>query len=302
MMDSIKSRKWRLPASRLLPPIVLLLLFFLSLLATESEAAKMLKKPGCNQSEMIRVDRIVARLLPFGPKGRLMPTNDTQLTRFCNESRNLTLSAEDFFVRCFPRDIQPTSKLAMYPPKRTVQQFCGTSNKVASKIGLPSKKLSKRVAKMLKVTPCVNKHLRKNDTCVRRFISQLKTITVTVNDERLKLPYFCCSALTVFHCLEDMLDQKACSRANKEVILDFMATTSDDFFGLACGEYSDASSDKCNSLKPLNSTLLNTIASGKNKAKRAKQQKTGTNAKSVAEMNFITPLFLVIDLLSNLGG
>ncbi|KAH9387981.1 hypothetical protein TYRP_009182 [Tyrophagus putrescentiae] len=342
-MDSRNSRsdniikRQRLPvSSSLLPPLFLLLppLFLSVLLVTDTTveaASKMLtKKPGCNQSEMIRVDRLVARLMPFGPKGRLMPQNETQLVRFCEESRNLTMTVEDFFGRCFTRDTLQTSKLAMYPPKRSVQQFCGTSLKDASKIGLPfstsnstnssspaPKKPSKRLEKILRITPCVNKHLRRNDTCLKRFVTALRTVMLTVDDERLKLPHLCCSAVDALHCLEDMLGRKACSRspANREVILDFMTTSSADFFGVACGDFND-SSDRCSSLPPLNVTLVNAnlIGNGsgkstgklskraKSKQKRLKQSESRRKVKSLAQMNFITPVFLVIDLLSNLGG
>ena len=143
----------------------------------------MLKKPGCNQTEMIKVDKILARLLPFGPNGRPMPENNAHLKRFCPESRNITNLAERFFKKCYSKDLVQTSKLAMYPAKKSIQQFCAKSGNAARK--------SKRLEKFMKVTPCINKNLKKNDTCVKLFIGDLKTITKTVEDEKMKIPHVC---------------------------------------------------------------------------------------------------------------
>ena len=90
----------------------------------------------------------------------------------------------------------------------------------------------------------------------------------------------------MLHCIEHMLDSQQCSRDNKELLVDFMTASSGDFFNIACTEYND-SSDKCNQLKPL--PKVSTSSNNKGKLKSAPQ------------INYLTPVFLVIDLLSSLG-
>lgn len=202
----------------------LLLLFGVYLV--HGQTVKMLKKPGCNQTEMIKIDKMVARLLPFGPNGRPMPEKEAHLKRFCPESRNLTHAAESFFKRCFSGDVLQTSKLALYPAKKSAQQFCSKSGNA---------KKSKRLEKIMKVSPCINKHFKKNNTCLKLFLGDLKTITQKVEDSKQKIPQMCCSSVKALHCIERELEKKQCSRENKELIIDFMAASSGDFFNIACG-------------------------------------------------------------------
>lgn len=230
---------------------------------------RILNKPGCSTTEVIQIDRTVARLLPFGPNGRSMPENVSQLKRFCPESKELTNKIETFLKKCYTQEMFQTGKLALYPATKSVQQFCPKNG---------NKRVSKRVEKIMKVSPCINKYLNPNDTCANKFIDNLEVITKTIVDDKLKLPYVCCSAVNVLQCIEDMIDRQRCARENKKVILDFMGTSSGDFFNIACGDWND-STDKCDQLAPLKRSSPNKFTS-----------------------RYLTPVFLVMDLLGSLGA
>jgi len=111
-----------------------------------------------------------------------MPENVAQMKKFCSESTNITNYIESFFRRCYSKELVQTSKLALYPPKKVVAQFCPKSNKV-----------SRRIEKLFKLASCVNTNISKNATCLMRFIGELEKVTDVGAEleEKLKLPYVC---------------------------------------------------------------------------------------------------------------
>ena len=137
------------------------------------------KKPGCTVNELNRVDLATARLLTAGPNGRKVPENFEQLKPFCAETKNLTNQVESFIQTCYSRDISQFARIAMYSAKKAVKTFCGKGNK-------RSKKLQQLLSN---ANPCINKHLRKNDTCLRIFMSEMQSAFVV--DDKLKVPYIC---------------------------------------------------------------------------------------------------------------
>lgn len=77
------------------------------------------------------------------------------------------------------------SRIALYPAKKTIQQFCPKSAKAGNV------RITKRLEKLMKLSSCVNKNLKKNDTCVRRFIGELQTVALTNEADKAKIPHVC---------------------------------------------------------------------------------------------------------------
>ena len=162
---------------------VCLCLYIMIIHTTDAQMPKMLHKPGCNQSEVIRIDRIIASILPLGRFGRPVPETAKQLQRFCTESNALTTTVDEFMKRCFNQDLLQSSKLALYPVNKSVQQFCPKSKK--------NSKNKRRTDILIKSSACLSKEVKKNDTCIRKFLENLQTITLTVKNDKLKIPYVC---------------------------------------------------------------------------------------------------------------
>ena len=94
-------------------------------------------------------------------------------------------------------------------------------------------------------------------------------------------------ALKSFQCLENELERHECGRNNRELILDFIRSNTDDFFNVGCTDYTD-SSDKCQQLKPPKPFVTNATN---------KRKQTNKNSRVYA-----TPVFVMIDLMSTIGN
>lgn len=247
-------------------------------------------------AELNRVDTATARLLTAGPNGRPVPENFEQLKPFCTETKQLTTKLESFIGRCYSKEIGRFARIALYSVKKSVNTFCSAGGR-----------RSKRLQQFLtKANPCINKHLRHNDSCIVRFIEDMQA-TFGVED-RLKIPYLCCHTLASLQCLETELDRHQCGRQHHELIMEFVRTNTDDFFAIGCSEYAD-SSDRCRSLKPL-PRMPSTVEEEEERAsstnstsgKRKKKKQKSGGKKATTTRAYKTPVFIMIDLVSSIGS
>ena len=120
------------------------------------------KKPGCSEADQRRVDQIAAKFYAPGPNAPYFPTNYAELRPFCREIRNVSKTIESFMTRCFTKEVVQYAKIIFYTVNRQMRNYCT--------------KRSKRLSSLLKIAPCINRHLRTETICLDNWLKDFSRI------------------------------------------------------------------------------------------------------------------------------
>lgn len=92
------------------------------------------------------------------------------------ETSKLVREIERFFRTCYAKDVLDLANIVVYSVKNGIKQFC--------------RKRTKKLKKLLTVTPCINKHIQRRDRCIAGFINETKQL-INIEQDNLKIRYAC---------------------------------------------------------------------------------------------------------------
>lgn len=194
--------------------------------------------PKCTPERMAAIELAVARMVGFGPHGRQYPETLAKVAPFCKETTRLVRQVETFIKQCLRRkDIADLTAVILYSVKSSlVRQYCGRARS------------RKRVANLIKVSPCLNRHFLPQDRCITGFINATAALVALPDDGR-KIPHTCCNYVRTLGCFEAQIEAQPCLLADRERILTIIKGLFNGVTDLMCGEYTEAT-DRCRQLGP----------------------------------------------------
>lgn len=151
----------------------------LCLLARAASAAKskyQLNNPECNVKYQQKADLAVAKLMGYGPFGRKFPESYKQLASFCSETTELVDQIYTYFTKCYKQEIRDTSSVLLYSIRRNIRTFC--------------RKKTKKLAKLMDATSCLNKGIH-DDTCLQRYTNSTKQLIPLKMTDQMKIRHAC---------------------------------------------------------------------------------------------------------------
>ncbi|KAH9491339.1 hypothetical protein DERF_016067 [Dermatophagoides farinae] len=218
---------------------LLLLSLLITLIAMNSvyaESRYLLKnRTNCTENNLKQIELKVAKMMPIGTFARKLPENFNQAKGFCKESIRLVRETEQFFLHCYKKEMVDLAKIIIYTLKQNIKLYC--------------RKNTKRLAKLLTVAPCVNKHINRADHCIGNFMNQTKQLVGFKNDKD-KIKYACCNYVEGMKCARVVLDDVVCSEENNdELIMDSIRGLTGNFVNFVCGDF-DETTTLCDQLGP----------------------------------------------------
>ena len=155
------------------PPSSIIVIVFIAIISisslVESSQYLLSKKPGCSEKDQRRIDEIASKFYAPGPNAPYFPTNYQELRPFCREIRNVSKTIETFMLRCFTKEVVQYAKIMFYTVNRQMRNYCS--------------KRTKRLTKLLKLAPCINRHLRTETICIDNWLRDFSRIQDLENDK-----------------------------------------------------------------------------------------------------------------------
>lgn len=213
------------------------------------------------------MDYIMAKIAVIGPNGRKLPETVKQMRQFCRETKSLIYEVEKFFKNCYIRDVRTYAQLAVYTFKSQMKKYCGRGG-------------AKKVQRWLRLAPCANKQiLSKDNKCSKRFVEKTRRLIDLTNDQD-KIRQTCCNYVEAYRCARKVVEGVTCIRNNIEEIFEMFNSHTSSNLDTLCGEYVE--STRACELLP--------------KPKLPRKPSPAANKK------YITPVFLMIDLLESMNN
>ncbi|KAH7639122.1 hypothetical protein HUG17_3155 [Dermatophagoides farinae] len=204
-------------------------------------------KSKCSMKYAQQIDLYASRLANVGKRGRFLPTNNAELEQFCNETKNMTISMENFMKQCCERELGHVAKIYLYSLRKNSKLLCSKRN---------NKRLT-MITKLFATAPCINRRIR-DFQCLAIFKNQTKHI-MQYRDDKEKIRRGCCHYGDWIECEEKFINDLPCinNDQQREFAVDLLRSSRGDTQRFLCGDFDDTS-DQCNHLKKLDPLLFDT--------------------------------------------
>ncbi|OTF71767.1 hypothetical protein BLA29_004707 [Euroglyphus maynei] len=227
--------------------IIMIVIVFMVLLCdlncqTNAACISNANKSKCSIKYAQEIDLYASRIANVGKRGRFFPKNTIELEQFCMESKNMTNSMENYMKQCCERELGHVAKIYLYSLRKNTKTFCSKRNN----------KRSAMIAKLFAVAPCINQKIR-DFQCLARFKNQTRQI-MQYRDDKEKIRRSCCDWI---ECEEQFINDLPCinDEQHREFAVDLLRSSRGDTQRFLCGDF-DETSDQCDHLKRLNSSLF----------------------------------------------
>jgi hypothetical protein len=192
----------------------------------------------CTEERRINVELAVAKVMSFGPHGRPFPDTPENLETYCSEGSKLLYEVESYIRECIPKKIADVTIVIMYSIKGSfVRKYCS-----------PGKKNKKEAVQLMKMAPCINEHLLRDESCIIQFINDTKPL-VNIQEDELKIPYTCCNYVKTLQCINGKIDKQTCLQQNRDEIMDIVRGPFAAINDIVCGDYNEFT-DRCETIGP----------------------------------------------------